>query len=81
MPVTKNVLAASLAALALSLATQAYTVNPVLTYTNGRNHTCALQPKIVACQNPTAVTADIDTCCNVNSLSLVTQFWSIVSLD
>lgn len=79
MPVTKNILAASLAALALSLTTEAYTVNPVLTYTNGRNHTCALQPKIVACENTTALA--YDTCCNVNSLSLVTQFWSIVSLD
>jgi hypothetical protein len=79
MPVTKNVLAASLAALALSLATEAYTVNPVLTYTNGRNHTCALQPKIVACENTNVATTD--TCCNVDSLSLVTQFWSIVSPD
>lgn len=79
MPVNKKILSASMAALALSLAAEAYTVNPVLTYNNGRNHTCALQPKITSCENTTAV--NVDTCCTVNSLSLVTQFWSIVSMQ
>jgi hypothetical protein len=77
MPISSRILVASLTALALSVGSEAYTVSPVLTLTNSRNHTCGLQPKITSCENTTAVTAD--TCCTVNSLSLVTQFWSIVS--
>ncbi|KAJ9105451.1 hypothetical protein QFC21_001822 [Naganishia friedmannii] len=77
MPASKQLLAASLAALVTFASTaEAFTSgNPVLSLTNGRNHTCALQPKITSCENTTIVTAD--TCCTVNSLSLVTQFWSI----
>ncbi|KAJ9122070.1 hypothetical protein QFC24_004297 [Naganishia onofrii] len=77
MPASKQILVASLSALvAFASTAEAFTSGtPVLSLTNGRNHTCALQPKITSCENTTTVTAD--TCCTVNSLSLVTQFWTI----